>query len=92
MAQLNEIRANRTKLDEQERQTIQTIKRKLQEQRKALAQLELELQQLGVTLEESTPDRAPIRQTGFETNSQRGTAPRAPEPEPLDLPRTERRW
>ncbi len=89
MAQLNEIRANRTKLEEQERLTIQAIRRKVQEQKKSLAQLELDLRQLGVALEENVPDRAPVQQAGFEV-----LPPPASTRDPLlvpDLPRSERK-
>jgi len=84
MARLNGIREGRARLDEAERQTIQTIKRKLQEQKKALAQLELDLHQLGIALEENAPDRGPIQQAGFETMPR--PAP-SPEPERLGPPR-----
>jgi hypothetical protein len=60
VAQLSRIRAERTKLDEQERQTIQGIKRKYQEQKHALEQLDRELRQLGITCDETPPpDKAP---------------------------------
>jgi hypothetical protein len=55
VSHLNEIRAERTKLDEKERQTIQTIKRKYQEQKHALEQLDRELRQLGISCDETPP-------------------------------------
>lgn len=60
MAQLSAIRSERATLDERERQTIQSIKRKFQDQKRALEQLERELRQLGISWEESAPDREPI--------------------------------
>jgi hypothetical protein len=48
VGQLSEIRTERTKLDDRERQTVQTIKRKFQEQKRALDQLERDLRQLGI--------------------------------------------
>jgi hypothetical protein len=61
MAQLGEIRVNRAKLDEQERQTIEIIKRTYQEQKKVLEQLERELRQLGINCEEKNADKVPER-------------------------------
>jgi hypothetical protein len=62
VAQLSEIRADRAKLDEKERQTIQNIRRKYQEQKQALEQLERQLAQLGINCNETPapPTRAPI--------------------------------
>ncbi len=56
VTQLSEIRADRTKLDEKERQTIQTIKKKYQDQKHALEQLERELKQLGINCDEAGPE------------------------------------
>ncbi|HKI36205.1 MAG TPA: hypothetical protein VKA46_30390 [Gemmataceae bacterium] len=70
VAQLTQIRADREKLDEQERQTIQTIKRKYQEQKRALEQMDRELRQLGINCEETAPEKGvkePVRQTGHST-------------------------
>jgi hypothetical protein len=55
VAQLGTIRAERTKLDERERQTIQTIKQKYQDQKRALEQLDRELKQLGINCDETPP-------------------------------------
>jgi hypothetical protein len=60
VAQLSQVRADRAKLDEKERQTIQMIKKKYQDQKRALEQLERELRQLGINCEEGAgqPTRA----------------------------------
>ena len=58
LARLSEIKSERAKLDERERQTIQSIKKKYQEQKRALEQLERELRQLGISCEDSTPSRS----------------------------------
>jgi hypothetical protein len=60
---LSEIRADRAKLDEKERQTIQTIKKKYQDQKRALEQLERELRQLGINCDEGTSAPTPARPT-----------------------------
>jgi len=59
MAQLTEIRAERAKLEEKERQTILTIRRKYQEQKQALELIARELQQLGIDCEETTTKASP---------------------------------
>ena len=56
LARLAEIKSERTKLDERERQTIQSVKRKFQEQKRALEQLERELRQLGISCTDSAAD------------------------------------
>jgi hypothetical protein len=66
VVQLSEIRADRAKLDERERQTIQTIKRKYQDQKRALEQTERELRQLGINCEETATDKATIPPPGIE--------------------------
>jgi hypothetical protein len=59
VAQLTGIRSERTQLDEKERQTIQTIRQKFQEQKRALEQLERELRKLGIACDEkSEPPRS----------------------------------
>jgi len=57
LARLAEIKSERAKLDDRERQTIQAVKRKYQEQKHALEQLERELRQLGINCEDGTPSR-----------------------------------
>ncbi|HEX5268997.1 MAG TPA: hypothetical protein VFW33_00855 [Gemmataceae bacterium] len=52
VAHLSEIRTDRAKLDEKERQTIQTIKQKYQEQKQALEQLDRELRKLGINCDD----------------------------------------
>jgi hypothetical protein len=59
MAQLNEIRAERGRLYEREKQTVEQIKKRFLEQRKALQQIEREMRALGVTPEEMAEDVAP---------------------------------
>ncbi len=56
MAQLNEIRAERGRLYEREKQTVEQIKKRFLEQRKALQQIEREMRALGVTPEEMAED------------------------------------
>jgi hypothetical protein len=60
VAHLNEIRADRAKLDDKEKQTILTIKRKYQEQKQALEQMERELRQLGINFDDTTSDKASV--------------------------------
>jgi hypothetical protein len=60
VAHLTEIRADRAKLDDKERQTILTIKRKYQEQKQALEQMERELRQLGINFDDTTSDKASV--------------------------------
>jgi hypothetical protein len=67
MAQLAQIRADRDKLDEQERQTIQTIKRKYQEQKRSLEQMERELRQLGIDCDEVSQEKGAVRPTVHST-------------------------
>jgi hypothetical protein len=52
LARLAEVKSERAKLDERERQTIQAIKRKYQEQKQALEHLERELRQLGISCDD----------------------------------------
>ncbi len=59
LAQLSQVRAERAQLDEKERQTIQAVKRKYQEQKKALEQLARELRQLGISCDDGAADREP---------------------------------
>jgi hypothetical protein len=63
VTQLSELRADRAKLDEKERQTIQTIKKKYQDQKHALEQLERELRELGINCDEGTAAPPPVRPT-----------------------------
>jgi hypothetical protein len=56
MAQLNEIRAERGRLYEREKQTVEQIKKRFLEQRKALQQIEREMRALGVTPEDLPED------------------------------------
>jgi hypothetical protein len=56
VVQLTAIRGERAKLDEREKTTIQAIRQKYQEQKKALAQLEKDLRQLGVAVEEAAAE------------------------------------
>jgi hypothetical protein len=56
MAQLNEIRAERGRLYEREKQTVEQIKKRFLEQRKALQQIEREMRALGVTPEDVPED------------------------------------
>jgi hypothetical protein len=59
MAQLNEIRAERGRLYEREKQTVEQIKKRFLEQRKALQQIEREMRALGVTPEDMPEDATP---------------------------------
>jgi hypothetical protein len=56
MTQLNEIRAERGRLYEREKQTVEQIKKRFLEQRKALQQIEREMRALGVTPEDVPED------------------------------------
>jgi hypothetical protein len=58
LTRLSEIKSERTKLDERERQTIQSIKKKYQEQKHALEQLGRELRQLGINCQDDAPSHS----------------------------------